>query len=83
MIVARISDKQSDAEHLLVRRGRWLEPRAHLVTNKARLDRLLMLMRLQLDGRASETAYARTVRDWLARHGLGGASPAHRGPPTR
>jgi hypothetical protein len=30
--------------------GRWLETRAHLLTNKARLDRLLTLMQLQLDG---------------------------------
>lgn len=51
--------------------GRWLEPRAHLLTNKARLDRLLMLMQLQLDGLADETAYAHAIREWLAsRHGI-------------
>jgi hypothetical protein len=50
---------------------RWLEPRAHLLTNKARLDRLLMLMQLQLDGLANETAYARAIRDWLtSRYGI-------------
>jgi len=38
--------------------GRWLEPRAPLLTNKARLDRMLMLMQLQLDGLADEAAYA-------------------------
>ena len=43
--------------------GRWLEPRAHLLTNKARLDRMLMLMRRQLDGLADEAAYARAVCD--------------------
>jgi hypothetical protein len=51
--------------------GRWLEPRAHLLTNKARLDRLLMLMQLQLDGLADDAAYARAIRDWLnSRHGI-------------
>lgn len=51
--------------------GRWLEPRAHLPTDKARLDRMLMVMQLQLDGLADETAYARAIRDWLAsRHGI-------------
>ncbi|MCW3006482.1 MAG: hypothetical protein JWP17_1108 [Solirubrobacterales bacterium] len=51
--------------------GRWLQPRAHLLTNKARLDRTLMFMQLQLDGLADEAAYARTIRDWLnSRHGI-------------
>ena len=43
--------------------GRWLAPRAHLLTNKTRVDRLLMLMQLQLDGLASEAGYARAIRD--------------------
>jgi hypothetical protein len=45
--------------------SRWLEPRAHLLTNKARFDRLLRLMQLQLDGLANETADACAIRDWL------------------
>jgi hypothetical protein len=46
--------------------GRWLEPRAHLLTNKRRLDRLLMLMQLHLDGFANHAAYTRAIRDWLS-----------------
>jgi hypothetical protein len=52
--------------------GHWLEPRAHLLTNKRRLDRLLMLMQLHQDGLANEAAYTRAIRDWLtSRHGIG------------
>ena len=41
-----------------------------LADYKARLDRLLMLMQLQVDGLADEPAYARAIRDWLSRrHG--------------
>jgi hypothetical protein len=51
--------------------GRWLKPRAHLLTNKARLDRLLMPMQLQLDGLADQAGYGRPIRDWLgSRHGI-------------
>jgi hypothetical protein len=42
--------------------GRWLAPRAHLLTNKARLDRLLMHLQLQLDGLASEPGAITTGR---------------------
>jgi hypothetical protein len=53
--------------------ARWLAPPAHLLTNKQRLDRLLMLMHLQLDGLANEATYAHAIRDWLSsRHGLAG-----------
>lgn len=53
--------------------ARWLAPRAHLLTNKQRLDRLLLLMQLQLDGLASEAAYTQAIRDWLSsRHGRAG-----------
>ena len=53
--------------------GRWLAPRAHQLTNKTRVDRLLMLMQLQLDGVASEAGYAGAICDWLStREGVAG-----------
>lgn len=43
----------------------WLGPRAEALTNRARLDRLLMLMQLNLNGQDDEHAYTRAIRDWL------------------
>jgi hypothetical protein len=51
----------------------WLGPRAAVMANRRRLDRLLMLMQLQLDELADVDAYASAIRDWLL---------AHRGRPT-
>ena len=51
----------------------WLGPRAAVMTNRRRLDRLLMLMQLQLNELADVDAYASAIRDWLL---------AHRGRPT-
>jgi hypothetical protein len=49
---------------------KWIEPRATGFLNRARMDRLLMLMQLQLNGLADETAYAKVIREWLiANHG--------------
>jgi hypothetical protein len=42
-----------------------LEPRSTGFTNRARLDRLLMLMQLQLNDLADVDAYAVAIRDWL------------------
>lgn len=49
--------------------SKWLDERAHLMTNKRRLDRLLMLMQLHLDSKASQTAYTTAIRDWLSTRG--------------
>jgi len=49
----------------LDRLKRWLEPRATGFTNRERLDRLLMLMQLQLNDVADVDAYAVAIRDWL------------------
>lgn len=43
----------------------WLEPRATGFTNRTRLDRLLMLMQLQLNDLADVDACAIAIRDWL------------------
>lgn len=43
----------------------WLEPRSTGFTNIARLDRLLMLMQLQLNDLADVDTYAVAIRDWL------------------
>jgi hypothetical protein len=51
----------------------WLGPRAAVMANRRRLDRLLMLMQLQLNELADVDAYASAIRDWLL---------AHRGRPT-
>ena len=50
------------------RRGRF--------TNRARLDRLLELIRLEINGQASPTVYARLVLDHLASQG-GWSDPRH------
>jgi hypothetical protein len=43
----------------------WLEPRSTGFTNRARLDRLLMLMQLQLNDLGEVDAYTVAIRDWL------------------
>lgn len=47
----------------------WLTPRTHGLLNRRRLDCLLMLMQLHLNGHASEAAYTRHIREWLTAHG--------------
>ena len=48
----------------------WLAPRAHLLTNKARLDRVLTLMQLKLDGLARGRLRPPNPRRLSARHGI-------------
>lgn len=43
----------------------WLTPRRNVLGNRDRLNRLLMLMQLQLNDFAQETRYAGHIRDWL------------------
>jgi len=43
----------------------WIEPRATGFLNRQRMDRLLMLMQLELNGLADEAAYAQSIREWL------------------
>jgi len=43
----------------------WLSPRRNALGNRDRLNRLLMLMQLQLNDFANETRYASLIRDWL------------------
>jgi hypothetical protein len=43
----------------------WIEPRATGFLNRDRMDRLLMLMQLELNGVADENAYAKLTREWL------------------
>jgi hypothetical protein len=48
----------------------WLTPRRNALGNRERLNRLLMLMQLQLNDVADEARYAGHIRDWLdARNG--------------
>lgn len=49
----------------LDRLKRWLEPRSTGFTNRERLDRLLLLMQLQLNELAHVDAYTVAIRDWL------------------
>lgn len=46
-----------------------LGPRAFQFRNRTRLDRLLMLMQLDIDGYANESAYSAAIRDWLLSNG--------------
>lgn len=46
-----------------------LEWRAGRMTNRQRLNHLLLLFQLELNGQASEPAYAKALRDWLAASG--------------
>lgn len=43
----------------------WLTPRRTVLGNRDRLNRLLMLMQLQLNDFADEACYAGHIRDWL------------------
>lgn len=43
----------------------WVGPRVHGFRNRERLDRLLMLMQLELNDQADIDAYSRAIRDWL------------------
>jgi hypothetical protein len=47
----------------------WIGPRAFQFTNRARLDRLLMLIQLHIDGYANEPVYSAAIRDWLRSNG--------------
>jgi hypothetical protein len=42
---------------------------ASRLQERARLDRLLMLIEIQQNGQADQTAYAPIIRDWLLAHG--------------
>lgn len=43
----------------------WLTPRTHGFLNRERLNRLLMLMQLQINEQADLDSYIRSIRDWL------------------
>ena len=43
----------------------WLKPRVHGFRNRERLDRLLMLMQLRINGQDDVDEYTRAIRDWL------------------
>jgi hypothetical protein len=47
----------------------WLTPRRNVLGNRDRLNRLLMLMQLQLNDLADEPRYAARIRDWLEARG--------------
>ncbi|MEX2253032.1 MAG: hypothetical protein WD649_02670 [Thermoleophilaceae bacterium] len=49
-------------------RARLLDRRFNF-TNRARLDRLLMLMQLDINGHAVERRYAQLIREHLVKHG--------------
>jgi hypothetical protein len=42
-----------------------LYPRRHALKNRERLNRLLMLMQLHINGDDDVRAYAKTIRGWL------------------
>jgi hypothetical protein len=57
-------------ERKLERVKDWIEPRSEAFRNRERLNRLLMLMQLELNGDADEIAYTHAIREWLlARNG--------------
>jgi hypothetical protein len=56
-------------ERKLAHVAEWLGPRRNALRNRERLNRLLMLMQLQLNDEANETRYAGDVRDWLEANG--------------
>lgn len=43
----------------------WIDPRVHGFRNRERLNRLLMLMQLELNDQADVDAYTRSIREWL------------------
>lgn len=51
-------------EHLNWLRNQ-LDMRANVMTNQERLNRALLLMQLERNGRANEAAYARSIHKWL------------------
>lgn len=46
-----------------------LYPRRYALKNRARLNRLLMLMQLHINGDGDVQAYSKTIRAWLERNG--------------
>jgi hypothetical protein len=52
-------------ETKLDRLKRWIDPRIHGFRNRERLERLLMLMQLELNGQANVDDYTRSIRKWL------------------
>lgn len=46
-----------------------LYPRRYALKNRERLNRLLMLMQLHLNGEDDVQAYAKTIRAWLESNG--------------
>jgi len=61
-------------EHCLDRIDRALAERSLRFRNLGRLERLLAMLLLQLNGEADERCYASIIRDYLLRHG--GRSPS-------
>ncbi|HEX2766139.1 MAG TPA: hypothetical protein VHR55_05850 [Candidatus Limnocylindria bacterium] len=59
----------AEIEKSLGRVEHAIEDRRALFSNKARTDRLLMLITLQLRGEADERAWAHTIREWLMSRG--------------
>jgi hypothetical protein len=57
-------------EHLLEPIKVAINPRKQAFTNRRRLDRLLMLMQLELNRRADELVYAKVISDWLSANQL-------------
>lgn len=45
--------------------------------NRTRMDRLLMLLQLELDGHSREAMYAATIREWLLNNGGRPRLPRH------
>ena len=48
---------------------RALHPRRYALKNRERLNRLLMLLQLHINGEDDVQRYARTIRDWLVSNG--------------
>lgn len=53
-----------------------LYPRRYALKNRERLNRLLMLLQLHVNGQDDVQAYAKTIRAWLEANG--GRPTAHR-----
>jgi hypothetical protein len=50
---------------------KWLQPRIRCFRNRERLNRLLMLMQLELSNQPADVdAYTASIRDWLATNGV-------------
>lgn len=56
-------------ERKLLRLRDWVRPRRYVLKNRERMDRLLMLMQLELNRDANMDAYSRSIREWLDSRG--------------